>query len=409
MITDRFEVPSKLKTTGLVLLLAGVAALIGGAVSLLGGSEHDQAHFWIVLLQNSVFFLFITAASIFIQAASGLAQAGWIVAYRRIPEAIGANVWIFGLIALVVLFSIVFGLGDHNPIYHWVAGGKDHAGNIIDEVIAGKSTFLNKYMFAGFSIAAVGFWSFFGRKFRAMSIAQETAPKNSTKIYWRMVALSGAFLFVYALTMMSTIPWFWIMSIDAHWYSTLFSWYVFASSFVSGMSLIMLWTIYLKNRGNLEFVTKEHMHDLGKFMFAFSIFWTYLWFSQFMLIWYGNMPEETTYFKIRMQGPYATFFWFNLVLNFLCPILILMSRPSKRNYFLVVFIAFVIIFGHWIDFYVMTMPGPLQENWHLGWYELGILLGFAGVLILSVSKTLSKANLVPENNVFLKETIIHVS
>jgi len=382
--------------------LIGILTVVIGAIALLRGTEHDQARFWIVLLQNSVFFLFITTASIFIQAAAGLAQGGWIVAYRRVPESIGANVWIFGVIALVVLFTIVFGLGDHNPIFHWV-----HPEG--DKILEGKSAFLNKGMFAGFTIATIAAWSWFGRKFRAMSIAQETAPKNSTKIYWKMVAMSGAFLFVYALTMMSTTPWFWIMSIDAHWYSTLFSWYVFASSFVSGMSLILLFTVFLKNRGNLEFVNKEHIHDLGKFMFAFSIFWTYLWFAQFMLIWYANIPEETTYFKIRMQGPYSMFFWANLILNFLVPVLILMARPSKRNYFTIIFMAMAIIFGHWIDFYLMTMPGPLQANWHLSWYELGVPCAFIGILILAVTRTLSKANLVPVNNPFLKETLIHVS
>jgi len=402
MITERFEVPSRLKSTGIAFLLIGILTVVIGAIALLRGTEHDQARFWIVLLQNSVFFLFITTASIFIQAAAGLAQGGWIVAYRRVPESIGANVWIFGVIALVVLFTIVFGLGDHNPIFHWV-----HPEG--DKILEGKSAFLNKGMFAGFTIATIAAWSWFGRKFRAMSIAQETAPKNSTKIYWKMVAMSGAFLFVYALTMMSTTPWFWIMSIDAHWYSTLFSWYVFASSFVSGMSLILLFTVFLKNRGNLEFVNKEHIHDLGKFMFAFSIFWTYLWFAQFMLIWYANIPEETTYFKIRMQGPYSMFFWANLILNFLVPVLILMARPSKRNYFTIIFMAMAIIFGHWIDFYLMTMPGPLQANWHLSWYELGVPCAFIGILILAVTRTLSKANLVPVNNPFLKETLIHVS
>jgi hypothetical protein len=402
MFTERFEVPSRLKSTGIAFLIIGLITLIVGVIALSGGEAHDQARFWTVLLQNSVFFLFITTASIFIQAASSLAQGGWIVAYRRVPESIGANVWIFGLITLVVLFTIVFVLGDHNPIYHWV---NPHG----DKVLEGKSPFLNKAMFAGFSIATVAAWSWFGIKFRAMSIAQETAPKNSTKIYWKMVAMSGAFLFVYALTMMSTTPWFWIMSIDAHWYSTLFSWYVFASSFVSGMALILLFTVYIKNRGNFEFVTKEHLHDLGKFMFAFSVFWTYLWFAQFMLIWYANIPEETTYFKIRMQGPYAFFFWANLILNFVIPILILMARPSKRNYFTVVFMAMAIIFGHWIDFYLMTMPGPLQQHWHLSWYELGIPCAFIGILILSVSRTLSKAGLVPLNNPFLKETLIHIS
>src|SRR5690606_2895440 len=119
----------------------------------------------------------------------------------------------------------------------------------------------------------------------------------------------------------------------------------------------------------------------GKFMFAFSIFWTYLWFSQFMLIWYANIPEETIYFKIRMQGPYSLFFYFNVVLNFVLPIFILMMNTSKRNYFTVVFMAMTIMFGHWLDYYLMVMPGPMQQHWHLNWYEIGIPLGFIGLLI----------------------------
>ncbi len=125
---------------------------------------------------------------------------------------------------------------------------------------------------------------------------------------------------------MSSIPWLWLMSIDAHWYSTMYSWYTFASSFVAGIALITLFVVFLKNNGYLEYTTREHLHDLGKFQFAFSIFWTYLWFSQFMLIWYANIPEETVYFKPRMQGPYRGIFFLNFIINFLAPLLILMKR-----------------------------------------------------------------------------------
>ena len=112
-------------------------------------------------------------------------------------------------------------------------------------------------------------------------------------------------LCLYLLSVGSIMPWLWLMSIDPHWYSTMYSWYTFASTFVSGIALDYYFVIYFKNRGQLEFVNQEHLQDLGKFMFAFSIFWTYLWFAQFMLIWYANIPEETIYFKIRLQGPYA--------------------------------------------------------------------------------------------------------
>lgn len=405
-MTDRFEIPGSLRRTSIALIAVGLLTLIAGGIILLGphANEFDKTRFWATLLHDSVFFLLITTISVFVQAATSLATGAWIVGFRRVPEAIGANVWIFGIIAFVVMCCIVFGfkIDGHNPIYEWV----NPAG---DKVLEGKKAFLNPTMYIGFSIVTIGLWAFFGRKFRSMSLAQENAPKNSTKIYWQVSRLGGLFLLVYALTQMSTSPWFWVMSTQPHWYSTLFSWYTFASAFVSGMSVILLFVVYLKNQGNLQIVGKEHLHDLGKFMFAFSIFWTYLWFAQYMLIWYANEPEETIYFKMRQQGPYSILFYANFIINFIMPILILMTNVAKRNYFTLTFMALVIIFGHWLDFFQMIMPGPLGEHWHINWYEIGIFAGFAGILILSVAKTLSKSSLVPQNNVLLKETIIHLS
>ncbi len=403
-MNERFEIPARMRNTSIALMVIGILALVIGAITLLGGDHIAKTRFWIVLVQNSVMFLLSTTACVFIQAAASLAQGGWLVAYKRVPEAIGANVWIFGLIAMVVLFctAFAFKIDGHNPIYHWVT---PHG----DKILEGKKWFLSPGMFIGFTVVTIALWSFFGRKFRAISIAQESAPKNSTKLYWTMFKWSAGFLFVYALTQMSTTPWLWIMSIDAHWYSTMFSWYTWASSFVTGMSFILLFVVYLKNQGNLQLVTKEHIHDLGKLMFAFSIFWTYVWFAQYMLIWYSNIPEETTYFKMRQQGPYGMIWYATFIINFIMPILILMSRPSKRNYFTVCFMAMIIIFGHWLDFYIMTMPGPLGANWHLDWYELGIFAGFIGVLIFSVSRTLAKSSLVPNNHPLLKEAILHQS
>lgn len=417
-MNDRFVMPARMRTTAFALMGIGVLTLIIGAVVLLGAkgelANFAKIRFWDGLLHESVFFLVISVASIFILAATSLAQGGWIVAYRRIPEAIGANVWIFGIIATVVMFLIAFTFkvpnehGDMvNPIYPWITNIL-HNGQP-DEISKGKSAFLNKGMFAGFTIVAITLWSYFGRKFRALSLQQDAAPKGATKLYWRNITFAGLFLLVYALTQMSTTPWLWVMSIDVHWYSTMFSWYSFASAFVSGMALILLWVVYLKNQGNLELVTTEHVHDLGKLMFAFSIFWTYVWFAQFMLIWYGNIPEETTYFKIRMQGPYSVVWFSVFLISFVMPILILMSRPSKRNYFTLVFMALVIIFGHWLDYFQMITPGTLAEHWKLGWYEIGVLCGFAGVQIIAVGTTLTKSSLVASNNPLLKETMLHVS
>lgn len=407
-MTDRFIIPARLRLTSIVLMVIGIVVILAGAISLLGSTgpdaHFDKTRFWIVLLHNSVFFVLVAVATIFIQAAVALAHGAWMVPYRRVAEAIGANVWVFGLVALIVLFAIVFGfqIDGHNPIFHWV-----HPEG--DALLEHKSPFLNKTTFVVFSLITVILWSYFGKKFQRISLDQQTAPKNATKNYFKFMRFSALFLIVYALTQMSVTPWFWVMSIDAHWYSTMFSWYTFASAFVSAMALISLWVVYLKNQGNLELVGREHIHDLGKMQFAFSIFWTYTWFCQYMLIWYANIPEETVYFKIRQQGPYSVIWYATFIINFVAPILILMSRPSKRNYFTLNFMGLMILFGHWLDFYIMTMPGPLGAHWHLGWYELGVLAGFSGLMIFAVSRTLAKHDLVPQNNVLLKEAILHVS
>jgi Ni/Fe-hydrogenase subunit HybB-like protein len=203
------------------------------------------------------------------------------------------------------------------------------------------------------------------------------------------------------------------MSIDAHWYSTMYSWYTFASTFVAGLALITIFVIYLKNKGYLELVNEEHIHDLGKFMFAFSIFWTYLWFSQFMLIWYSNQPEETIYFKPRTEGAFSALFWIQFCINFLGPLLIFMRRGSKRNYTTVVFVSILILVGHWLDLYQMVFPA-LSKDPHTGQYhvplnlfDIGIALGFVGLIMWTTANALAKRPLYVKNHPFFKETIIH--
>ncbi|MBK7692724.1 MAG: quinol:cytochrome C oxidoreductase [Bacteroidetes bacterium] len=347
--------------------------------------------------------MLISLASVFILSATTLAQGAWIVSFRRIPEAIGSVVWVFATIAGIVLLTLVW--TDNFHIYAWLQDGY----NPHNSLNALKNFFLSKSFFTIWTVVVLVLWSWFGIKIRQLSVRQDSEAKGSTKTYWQNFNILAGFIFVFALSLASTIPWLWIMSLDSHWFSTMFSWYTFASSFVSGMSMIMLWILYTKRHGYLEIVSTEHVHDVGKFMFAFSIFWTYLWFSQFMLIWYANIPEETVYFQIRMHGPYRIFYWLNIILNFVCPILILMPRPNKRNYFVVTLVAIIILVGHWIDFYQMVMPATVQEHWKIGWFDLGIVCGFVGLVMYLVSNKLTKAPLVPQNNPLLKETIIHIA
>lgn len=398
---DQFVVPAKLKNLSFALMGIGVLTLLIGLFTLNG--EH-AARFWGVLLQNSVFFLLICLASLFFICATTLAQGGWQVAFKRVNEAIALAVPYLGIVALVVLLSIVF--GHKHEIYHWL----DKEAVAKDEILKGKSAFLNPGFYTLESVIAIAVWSFIALRIRKMSLQHDAMPRSlegDKKFIWNNTVIASIFIVFYALTIGSTLPWLWLMSIDAHWYSTMYSWYTFASSFVSGMALIALFVIYLKNQGYLEFVNEEHLHDIGKFMFAFSVFWAYLWFSQYMLIWYANIPEETIYFKPRVQGPYRAIFFINLIMNFVLPLLLLMTRNAKRKYTSVAFMAVLIIVGHWIDFFQMVMPGTVKENYHIGWFEVGIAAGFVGLVIFLVANNLAKAPLTPKHHPFLKESIIH--
>jgi Ni/Fe-hydrogenase subunit HybB-like protein len=231
--------------------------------------------------------------------------------------------------------------------------------------------------------------------------------EEGKKYVFNSTVWASIYIVWFALTVASTTPWLWLMSIDAHWYSTMYSWYTFASTFVAGLALITLFIIYLKNLGYLELVNEEHLQDMGKFMFAFSIFWAYLWFSQFMLIWYANIPEETIYFKPRVEGPYSGIFWLSLIINFLAPLLILMRKSSKRNYTTLTFMSVLIIFGHWLDFYQMVFASPFSEHVTLGIFDFGVMLGFIGLIMFVTGKELAKRPMYAKNHPFFKETIIH--
>ncbi len=402
-IKEQFEIPGKLKTWAFALMGVGLLALIAGFATKTG-TEEERAVFIGTIMYNTIFWTLITNASMFFIAVTTLAMGGWQQSFRRIPEAISTMVPIFGAITLVVLLYIAF-TGNHH-IYHWL----DTKSVETDEVLRGKSGFLNVKFFTIWTILAIGLWSLLGWRMRQLSNEADEERMDTEKgnsFIWRNTVRAALFIVWFALTVGSTVPWLWMMSIDAHWYSTMYSWYTFASSFVSGMSLIALWVIYLKNKGYLEYTNQEHLHDLGKFMFAFSIFWAYLWFSQYMLIWYSNQPEETIYFKNRVQGPYKGLFFLNLIINFISPLLIFMKRSSKRNYTLVTFMAILIIFGHWIDFYQMVMGSISKETVTLGWLDFGILSFFIGLMIFFVSKALASKPLVPKYHPFLKESIIH--
>ena len=365
------------------------------------GGDHHGKHLlhqlqnkpWAALYVSAFFFMMIALGTLAFYAINRAAQAGWSPVLYRVMEGITAYL----LPGAIIVFVILMLSGMHfNHLFIWM----DPEVVAHDKLIQGKTGFLNTPFFlarAAFYIAGWVTYRYFSRKF---SLAQDQASDMSN--HKKNFRISAGFLVFYIVTE-SMMSWDWIMSIDPHWFSTLFGWYVFASMFVSGITTIALIAIYLKSKGYLEKVNDSHIHDLGKFMFGISIFWTYLWFSQFMLIWYSNIPEEVTYFITRIEDYNLPFFGM-LVMNFIFPLLILMNSDYKRINYFIVMAGVVILLGHYIDVFNMIMPSAVGDQWFIGIAEIGAFLFFLGLFIFVVFKEISKAPLDAAGDPYIGES-----
>ena len=269
---EHFEIPRGYRTWSMGLMAAGILSLIIGFIMYGTGDEINQTRFWATLLHNGVYFLLVLNAVMFFLCATTLSMGGWQVSFRRVTEAISACVPVVGLITFVILMSIVF--GNKHLIYEWL----DKEAVSKDEILKGKVGFLNPAFFTIWTILSIGLWSVLGLKMRKLSRETDGHPmsvEEGKRFIYKNTVWSALFIVWFALTVASVTPWLWLMSINAHWFSTMYSWYTFGSTFVPGIALISLFVVYLKNHGYLEYSNEEHLHDLGKFQFAFSIFWIF--------------------------------------------------------------------------------------------------------------------------------------
>jgi len=348
---------------------------------------------WAALYVACIFFMLISLGVLAFYAIQQVAQAGWSPVLFRVMQGITAYLPVGSVIFFV--FLILCGL-HFNHLFVWL----DPEVVANDKLIANKVGYLNfPFWIVRAAIFLIG-WNLYRYYSRKNCLAQDQS--NDDSFYKKNFKMSAAFLVFFIVTE-SIMSWDWIMSVDPHWFSTLFGWYVFASFFVSGITVICLVTLYLKSRGYLEYVNTSHIHDLAKFMFGFSVFWTYLWFSQFMLIWYANIPEEITYFVTRIELYNLPFFG-AVVMNFLFPVLILINTDFKRISWILVMAGVVILLGHYIDFFNMIMPGTVGDQWFIGVSEIASVLFFLGLFIYVVFTALTKVPLLPKRNPFIEES-----
>ena len=372
-----------------------------------GGEDHGHGYHWIKrvwanLWLNGVFFTGVSVAGMFFLSYNYLAQAGWSAVFKRVPEAMPAFLPVTGV---VMLLTFIFGGHD---LFHWThASLYDPTSPDFDPIINGKKGFLNTpFYLIRMVIYFVG-WYMLWQMMRKASIAEDI--EGGLDNYHKQVKYGVIFLVFFAVTS-STSAWDFVMSIDTHWFSTMFGWYTLANWHVTGLATIVLIVVTLKENGYLKAVNASHLHDLGKFVFAFSIFWTYVWFAQFLLYYYANIPEEIVYFWERFNGyggAYRALFFVNIIVNFLFPFLLLMTRDSKRTPVILKVACWFVVIGHYIDFFNNIMPGTVGAHGAIGPFEIGLFAIFAAGFIWSVMTQLEKAKLIAPNHPMLQESLYH--
>ena len=381
---EKLTISSKFKILAIVLIIIGVIALVYAAIA------HPE-RFWANLLINNYYFLTVALGATFFMALQSITNSGWSAGFVRVPQAIANYI----PVAFILMIPLFFGL-DH--LYHWA-----HHDAHLDELIAHKSPYLNIPFFIARFVILFVVWIIFTQLLKKYSRKEDF--EGGLKYFKKIDLVSKIYIFVLAFTF-SISAFDWIMSIDVHWFSTIFAVRNFIMAFYHGTAMIALIVIILNKFGYFPFLNKSHLKDFSKYIFILCIMWVYTWFTQYILIWYANIPEETVYYIPRTKGEFATLFHVELILNWIVPFVLLLSGYISTNKNLLIIIIGVLMIGNWVDIYQQVFPGTVHHL-QIGFIEIGSFIGFLGVFALVVGISLSKVPLVPKNHPFLEESFKH--
>ena len=389
----KFTVPASVKTLSAAFVLIGVLTFAAGLFQ--GGGDRDsQARIWHSFLTSYMYFTDLALGGLFFAAIQHVTKAGWSVNIRRFIESLTA----FLPYALGGGLILLFGA---KSLYEWM-----HPDIVAhDFILKGKASYLNG---AAFSIRLIAFfvgWLFFRAAIVGKSIKQD--ENGDANLTLQNVGISIAFLLFFALSY-SLFTVDTLMSLSPHWYSTIWGVYNFAGLFQSSIAMIILITAFIMNKGLVRgLVNENHLHDLGKFLKAFTVFYAYIGFSQFLLIWYANLPEETIFYLNRATGAWMIVTWSLLIFKFAVPFLMLLPKAAKRSPSYLCLVSVLILVMQYVDIHWMVYPNLDNVRYLLGWQEVGVFLGFLGLFIISVMSFLAKHNLVPVRDPRIEESIHH--
>ncbi len=382
----QLKVSSGFKTVMYVLIAFGLITVI------IGFATGDHVRTWANLLLNNYYFMSVALGASFWLAIQAITQSGWSAGFVRVPQAMSNYL----IVSFVLWFFMFFGLHD---LYHWT----HHDAVMNDSILLHKEPYLNIPFFAIRFVLFFGLWIFLTQRIKKLSLAEDQIGglTNFNKIEFT----SKVFIFVFAITF-SLFAIDWLMSLDAHWYSTIYAVKKFIMAFYHGAVVITAIVIILNKLGYFPFLNKEHLGDFGRYIFILSIIWAYIWLSQYLLIWYANIPEETVYYIPRIMQEYKNFFYLELIVNWLFPFLFLMWNRIAKNPNALLFVAIVLMGGQWIELYMSIMPDTVSSH-NITYIEFGTFFGYLALFALVVAWSLSRMPLVAKNHPYLPESIEH--
>jgi hypothetical protein len=371
-----------------------VGAAIGGlglivSLVLRSGAPKQFAFSWLVAF---LFFLSLALGALFFVLIHFATQAGWGIVVRRLAENTMGTLPLFALLFV----PVTLGMMELFPWIHGIAEGKDH-------VLTGKAPYLNPSFFVGRAVTFFACWAAIALYYVRGSRSQDAS--GNVAISLRLRRFSGPAIIVLAITQtFAAVDW--IMSLNPYWYSTIFGVYWFAGSFVSFFAFLTLMVLVLRRAGLMaDAVGTEHFHDLGKFLFAFTVFWAYIGFSQYFLIWYGNIPEETIFFRSRLVGSWRSVSLLLAAAHFVIPFFFFMPRTVKRHPALLAIGASWLLMMHGVDLYWLVMPAMHPGGVSIGLLDVTTFLAVGGFFFAVLSWLMLGSPLVPIGDPRLPESL----
>ena len=382
---ERLVLSNKFKMLTYVLMAVGVVSLVLGFI-------FDSERAWANYLLNNYYFVSLAVGAAFFGAIQYITQSGWSAMFKRIPEAMVSYLPIAAVLFLIMYFGM-------HSIYEWTHDEVVQH----DHMLQQKSPYLNEPFFFIRVLVFFGVWIIMSTFLRKLSLKEDEV--GGMEYFLKSELYSKIFIFIIAFSF-SLFAVDMLMSLEPHWYSTLFAGRSFIAAFMHASSIITLIVIILSRQGYFKMLNGSHLHDFTRYIFMASIVWGYFNFAEFMLIWYGNIPEETIFFVKRWHGTYEVLFFANIILNWGIPFLVLMPRKSSRTKMIILPVVVVLIIGQYTELYYIIWPATVGAA-KFGLLEIGTFLGFAGLFSRVVAHALTKASLVPKNHPYLQESIQH--